>query len=294
MLSKFAIKTISTITIAWSMVIGSAPATADQLQMRCDTLYSAMKPLSPEEATELLASIDKPQMQPSVEEEGHVQLRLEFGQGCQWYANKDIATGEVLEHGKPVALGEGDNTIVYVHVEGAPKELSLTPGSDFPTRMQDAIMLLALTENKAVTEFSPFWQLAQHEFTPTADPVDYPEAKERARDYTARFYQNPIKLQAGKGKVSQEGEVIMNWEIDGFKPAEPSWGGIWATGGTFHVSSGTTLVQCQGGWLGRTSQEPGVSVSVTKEPLKSIKIANVWAGQLNQDCVYKWGATKSE
>ena len=278
------------VLILGSIIISllSPPALAEQLQVRCDTLYSGIKPLSVDEAAKILQAFDKSDFKPLKGDEGHVELRVEIGQGCQWYANKDNKTGKPLEHGKPVELGEGDSILAYVSVEGAPEELGLTPGSNFPIRMQDAVTFLALTENKAATEFAPFWQLAEHEFTASGDPVDYPEADKRARDFSARFYQNPITLQPGKGQVSQDGEIVLTWEIDGFKPSEEAWHGNWANLGNFYMANETARQQCQGAWLGRTSQEPGFSATVHAGPLANVEFTKLQAGQLNQDCVYEW------
>ena len=271
----------------------SSPVMAERLQMRCDTLYSAMKPLTPEEASNLLAAAKRSEFNPLMyQDKGHVELRLEVGQGCRWRANKDIKTGAILDHGKPIELGEGDSTRIFIKIEGAPKELSLTPGSSFPLRMENTVVLLELTENQAVTEFSPSWQFAEHEFTPSGEPINYPDAQARAQTFASHFYQNPIKLLPGKGQVSQNGEIIMAWEIDGFKPAEPSWTHIWANSGASFTSAGPTKTQCQGSWLGRTSQEPGFSAVINKGPLNSIEFTNLWAGMLNQDCVYEWASAE--
>ena len=266
----------------------SLPTLSEQLQVRCDTLYSGIKPLSSEEANQALGAFDKSAFKPLKVDEGHFELRLEVGQNCQWYANKDHKTGNYLEHGKPVELGSGDHTIVYLYVEGAPEELGLIPGSNWPMRMQDAVALLALTANEAVTEFFPSWQFAEHEFTASGDPVDYPAADKRKRDFNARFYQNPITLKPGKGQVSRNGEMILTWEIDGFKPTEKAWHGNWTGKGHYYMADITAKVQCQGAWLGRTSQEPGFSAKVLKGSLAKLEFANLLAGQLNQDCVYEW------
>ena len=262
---------------------------AEQLQVRCDTVYSAMKPLTLDQATALLTAIDQSELQPSVNDKNQVESRFHMGMGCEWYANTDNNSGTALEHGKPVNLGMGDRILVDVSVEGAAKELALMPGSNFPLRQQDKVIVLALTANQKAAVFSPLYQYADHKFIPTGGPVNYPAADARARDFAARFYKQPITLQAGKGTFSQNDETVLSWEIDGFVAAKPEWTlDNWSSTGNFHTAKGLVKIQCTGGWLGRTSQEPGFSATVHNGPLADLDITNLWAGELNSDCVYEW------
>ena len=275
-------------TLALGSVL-SLSTTAQQLQVRCDTFYSAMKPLTLNQASALLAAVGQSDLKPSVNDENQVESRFHVGMGCEWYANIDSNSDTVLEHGKPLNLGVGDRLLVDIAVEGAAKGLALLPGSNFPMRQQDKIIMLALTENRKATEINPSWQFAEHEFTSTGKPVDYPEAEARARDFTARLYKEPITLQAGKGTFSINGEVVLTWEIDGFVLAKPEWtSDSWSAMGNYHTDNGVVKMLCTGGWLGRTSQEPGFSATVYKGPLAKLEIDNLWAGELNSDCVYTW------